>query len=107
MQEPVFKELLGLAAVREIRICPGPAFKGKPARQRSTTESNATIWRVLIGVGQKDEFLEAARGGPREWASLDRLVAWLRDKGVKQCILSVENSEFSAAQRPLPLTYSD
>jgi hypothetical protein len=84
MQENVFRELLGHSIVKEVLVCQGLALKGKPARRSGR---DALVWRVKVSIAGIPEFLEAARGGAREWASLDKLMGWLKMRGVGSCRL--------------------
>jgi len=80
MVENVFKVLLGQKLVTAVQLEEAIPSKGKPAKKRGPL---STIWVVRFVVNNKQvEILESMRGGPREWASLDKLNKWLRSNGI-------------------------
>lgn len=82
MLESVFKGLIHQKLITDIHVIEALPSKGKPAKKEVGSKS---VWIVksLYGDNQS-ELVEAARGGPREWASLDNLSNWLRACGVKE-----------------------
>lgn len=50
-------------------------------------ESNPYAWSVFVRVDGRLGRLTSARGGAREWTSLDRLEPWLREQGVTQWLV--------------------
>ncbi len=82
MLESVFKGLIQQSLISGIQVIEALPSKGKPAKKEVGSKS---VWIVksLYGDNQSD-FLKSARGGPREWASLDNLSNWLRTCGVKE-----------------------
>lgn len=82
MIESVFIEMLQNGIVNDVTIVETLPSKGKPAKKSPGT---TTVWTVKI-VLNNDEVvtLESARGGNREWASLDNLTKWLRTIGISK-----------------------
>ena len=79
MKETVLKELIKEGVHLKIFIQEALPSKGKPAQKNLGSK---TIYIVKISLGEKESRLESARGGPREWASLDKLAKWLKGHGV-------------------------
>lgn len=76
MIESVFRVLLDQQLIREILVQEVIPTKGKPAKKEG---GSSTVWIVRFGINNDQiAILEAARGGPREWASLDSLTRWLK-----------------------------
>ena len=91
MIESVFKDLLQQNTITKIHVLETLPSKGKPAQKQAGSK---TVWIVKFFYGDnQSSLLEAARGGPREWASLDNLSNWLRACGLKkyQVSFSSEN----------------
>ena len=80
MKESVFRMMLDQKLVTAVHLEEAVPSKGKPAKR---LEPFTSIWivRIVMGNGQ-DGVLESARGGAREWASLDKLNRWLRGLGI-------------------------
>jgi len=75
MIERVLKMFLEKNIVRSIEICGASPSKGRPAQR----DGKNVIWVLRFElIDGSFEFLESARGGAREWASLDRMVDWIR-----------------------------
>lgn len=102
MLESVFRKLLEQSLVSAVEVLPVVAAKGKPARRSRGRE---LVWSVRIHPlsGRGVEFIEAARGGPREWASLDRLIRWLSTCGVEVCSVRIQALNADARQGELAL----
>lgn len=82
MVENVFNILIEQHLIREIQVQEVIPTKGKPAKMEG---GSSTVWIVNLGINNDQiEVLEAARGGPREWASLDSLTRWLKAHGVEE-----------------------
>ncbi len=82
MQESVFKELLHQDLITDIHVTEALPNKGKPAQK---TAGSTTVWTIKFYYGDsQSSLLEAVRGGPREWASLDSLSNFLRACGVER-----------------------
>lgn len=83
MQESVFKEFIEQDVISDVHVLETLPSKGKPAQKKTGSK---TVWTIKFSYGsEKASFLEAARGGPREWASLDNLMNWLKACGIKKC----------------------
>ncbi len=83
MQESVFKNFIQQNLITDIQVLETLPSKGKPAQKKI---SSTTVWIIKFFYGDnKVSVLESDRGGPREWASLDKLIRWLRACGVKKC----------------------
>ena len=81
MVENVFKDFVKVGIIKEIIIKETAPNKGKPAqRDRGAT----MIYVVSINLNNEEIIIDSARGGPREWASLDSLDKWLKGCGVIQ-----------------------
>lgn len=79
MQESVFKSLLQKNLISGISVLKTVPSKGKPAQKQT---SSKTVWIVRVFYGDnQSSIVEASRGGPREWASLDSLHNWLMSCG--------------------------
>ncbi len=79
MIESVFKDFLQQNSITDIHVLEAFPSKGKPAQKQV---GSTTVWIIKYFYGDnQSSFLEAARGGPREWASLDSLSNWLRACG--------------------------
>jgi len=80
MTESVFRIMLDQKQIIAVHLDEAVPSKGKPAKRRGPASS---IWvvRIVMGNGQVG-ILESARGGAREWASLDKLNKWLRGLGI-------------------------
>jgi hypothetical protein len=100
MREDVFRDMVGRSAVSFIGLRQVVAEKGKPAK---AALGSAPVWAVQIEMGGQVFDLEAARGGIREWASLDRLVRWLRQCGVRECTIRIDDVSLSGRQGELRL----
>lgn len=82
MIESVFKDLLKQTLITDIYVLETLPSKGKPAQKKT---GSTTVWIIKFIYGDnQSSLLEAARGGPREWASLDNLSNWMRACGVKK-----------------------
>ncbi|GBD97851.1 MAG TPA: hypothetical protein ENG83_00150 [Nitrospirae bacterium] len=82
MVESVFKELLQQNLITDIHVIETLPNKGKPAQKIA---GSTTVWIIKFYYGDsQSSLLEAARGGPREWASLDSLSNLLRVCGVEK-----------------------
>jgi hypothetical protein len=80
MQETAFRQLLQRRIIREVEVCETYPTKGKPARKDIGSTS---VWVLKLFLNEHQfAYLESARGGPREWASLDNLNKWLRALGI-------------------------
>ena len=80
MYENVLKAFLKQGLISEILVCETFPSKGKPAKKDLGT---TTVWIIKCKFDNNQmSILEAARGGPREWASLDNLNNWLKECGV-------------------------
>ena len=100
MLDHVFRAFLESGSVSSVTIIRAVAQKGKPARREG---GRGMIWRVRVTVGERQMFVEAARGGAREWASLDKLCDWLDACGMHAFELSVGLKPLSAVQQDLEL----
>jgi hypothetical protein len=82
MTESVFRMMLEQKLITAVHLEEAVPSKGKPAKRQ---EPFTSIWivRIVLGNGQ-DGILESARGGAREWASLDKLNRWLRGLGIEK-----------------------
>lgn len=80
MIESVFRIMLDQNLIAAVHLEEAVPSKGKPAKRQ---EPFSSIWivRIVMGNGQVG-ILESARGGAREWASLDKLNRWLRRLGI-------------------------
>lgn len=70
--------------------------KGKPAQKNPGTR---TVYIVRIALCEKELLLESSRGGPREWASLDKLAKWLKSYGVDDYTVRHENTQMLLQQQ--------
>lgn len=93
MNNIVFRDLLASGAISEVSVVRAHARKGKPAMRDG---GGGLVWLVRISIGNREMFLEAARGGAREWASLDKLLQWLNSSGVVTNEIKIQG-EFSAS----------
>jgi len=93
MNNTVFQSLLASGAISGVAIVRAQARKGKPAMREG---GGGLVWVVRVSIGEREMFLEAARGGAREWASLDKLLQWLAMSGVIANEMKV-HAEFSAS----------
>lgn len=80
MIESVFREIIKQSTVTSVQIQEVLPSKGKPAKNK---EKGATVWIVIVCLGEEHLTLESARGGAREWASLNNLDKWLRSFGIE------------------------
>jgi len=82
MTESVFKEMLRNRVVSDVSVQEIIPSKGKPAKK---ADGSKTVWIVNVSLNDRRSlFLESARGGAREWASLDNLDKWLKSCGVER-----------------------
>lgn len=82
MVESVFRVLLDQHLIRDVQVQEVLPTKGKPAKKERGT---SMVWIVKLSINDNQvEILEAARGGPREWASLDNLTRWLKTYGIEE-----------------------
>lgn len=80
MKESVFRMMLDQKLITAVHLDEAVPSKGKPAKRQGPFSS---VWvvRIVMGNGQVG-ILESARGGAREWASLDKLNRWLKGMGI-------------------------
>ena len=103
MIESVFKVLLEQQLIRDVQVQEVLPTKGKPAKKEG---GSSTVWIVKLGINDNQaEILEAARGGPREWASLDNLTRWLKTHGIEE--FRVNFSTSNDTQMSLDLIMED
>jgi len=101
MVESVFIEMLQKGIVNQVMVNESLPSKGKPAKKIPGT---STVWTVRIGLNNGEiVMLESARGGNREWASLDNLTKWLRSLGVSQYSVVLLSEISDALQGKLEL----
>ena len=82
MVESVFKVLLEQHLIRDVRVQEVLPTKGKPAKKELGT---STVWIIKLDINENQvDVLEAARGGPREWACLDNLSKWLKNHRIEE-----------------------
>lgn len=98
MLDHVFRAFVESGSITGVTIVRAAAQKGKPARREG---GRGLIWKVRVTVGERQMFVEAARGGAREWASLDKLCDWLELCGMDAFELKICVESFSAAQQDL------
>ena len=80
MKQDACQTMLSEGVVHSVIVRETEPSKGKPLQGGTTS-----IWTVILQLNTGGEVaVEASRGGPREWASLDRLNAWLRSLGVSE-----------------------
>ncbi len=92
MVESAFRELLSENSITDITVEEAFPSKGKPAKKRVGGNASNTVWIVKIRLGEDKVFLlESARGGAREWASLDNLNKWLTSHGVPKYLVSISS----------------
>jgi hypothetical protein len=90
MKESVFKELIREGVHLKVIIQESLPSKGKPAQKNLGSK---TIYIVKIMLREKETPLESARGGPREWASLDKLAKWLKTYGIVNYVIRHANAQ--------------
>ncbi|MDI9330926.1 MAG: hypothetical protein QM527_06395 [Alphaproteobacteria bacterium] len=100
MLDHVFRAFLESGAVTAITVVRASAQKGKPARRKG---GRGMIWKVRVSVGERQMYLEAVRGGAREWASLDSLCDWLELCGMHAFDLDINLESFVSKQESLEL----
>ena len=80
MKQDACQAMLSEGIVQNVLIRETEPSKGKPLQG-----GTSSIWTITLQLNTGREVqVEASRGGPREWASLDRLNAWLRIMGVSE-----------------------
>ncbi len=79
MKESGLKEFIKEGIPLKVFIKEVLPIKGKPSQK---SPGSKTVYVVNISFGEKEVILESARGGPREWASLDKLSKWLKKYGI-------------------------
>lgn len=99
MVESVFIDMLRKGIITNIGIEETIPSKGKPALKEVGAIS---VWIVRI-ILNNDEVLtlESARGGPREWASLDSLNKWLRSCDVSKYTINLSSRPSELLQQNL------
>ncbi len=70
-------------------------IKGKPAQKKPGLR---TVYIVKIALHGKELLLESSRGGPREWASLDKLAKWLKSYGIEDYSVRHEKTQLLLQQ---------
>ncbi len=90
MTETVFKEVVKQGIHVQVFIQEALPIKGKPAQKKP---GSRTVYIVKIALGEKEVLLESSRGGPREWASLDKLAKWLKSFGIGDYTVRHENTQ--------------
>lgn len=88
MKESVFKEFVLQGIHMQVLIQEALPIKGKPAQKNPGSK---TVYIVKIALEGKESLLESARGGPREWASLDKLAKWLKSLGIRNYTITHAN----------------
>jgi len=102
MKENAFKEIIQHGIIPSIVAQEAIPRKGKPAQK---PPGSKTVYILIIRLGDKESILEAARGGPREWSSLDKLDQWLKANGISSFSINHADSvsppsqEFAFANR--------
>jgi uncharacterized protein (DUF342 family) len=79
MKESGLKEFIKEGVQLKVFIQEALPIKGKPSQK---SPGSKTVYIVKISLGEKEVILESTRGGPREWASLDKLSKWLKKYGI-------------------------
>ena len=79
MKESGLKEFIKEGVHLKVFIQEALPIKGKPSQK---SPGSKTVYIVRISLGEKEVILESTRGGPREWASLDKLSKWLKKYGI-------------------------
>jgi len=90
MNESVLKEFVQQGIHMQVLIQEAFPIKGKPAQKNLGSK---TVYIVKIVLGGKGTLLESARGGPREWASLDKLAKWLKLFGIRNYTITHADSQ--------------
>ena len=88
MTETALKEMLKQGIPMRVFIQETLPIKGKPAQKKPGSK---TVYIVKITLSEKELLLESSRGGPREWASLDKLAKWLKSYGIGDYTVRHEN----------------
>lgn len=82
MIENVFKVLIEQQIIKNVQVQEVLPTKGKPAKKEFGA---STVWIIKLNINENQvDVFEAARGGPREWASLDNLSKWLKNHGIEE-----------------------
>ena len=84
MKESVLKEFIKQGVHLKVIIHKALPIKGKPSQK---SPGSKTVYIVKISLGEKEVILESARGGPREWASLDKLSKYLKKYDIVNYII--------------------
>lgn len=94
MRESVLNIFLEKNLIRSIEIIEKTPSKGKRALR---TNGIGVVWVLnLTLIDGKSDTLVSARGGAREWASLDSLTHWLRKRGLNRYPISLRFGEKSS-----------
>jgi hypothetical protein len=77
MKQDTFIEIMSQGLIRSITVQEALPSKGKPLH------GDKAIWVLLVTLANDNStLLLSARGTQREWASLDTVNEWLKNKGV-------------------------
>jgi hypothetical protein len=90
MTETVLREIVKQGIHMQFFIQETLPIKGKPAQEKP---GSRTVYIVKIALGERESLLESSRGGPREWASLDKLAKWLKSYGIVNYTVRHENTQ--------------
>ena len=85
MKQNEFALLVGAGAIERVTVY----------RDKETGEG-WTVWGYADGARWVRDYVEAARGGKRTWASLDTAHRWVREQGWNGSIQINENSPYAA-----------
>jgi hypothetical protein len=99
MVESVFMDMLRKGIITNVVIEETLPRKGKPALKKVGATA---VWIVRIILNNAEVLtLESARGGPREWASLDSLNKWLRSCDVSKYTINLSSRPGELLQQNL------
>lgn len=85
MKQNEFALLVGAGAIERVTVY-----------RDQVTGEGWTVWGYADGAKWARDYVEAARGGKRTWASLDTAHRWIREQGWKGSIQIDENSPYAA-----------
>lgn len=85
MKQNEFALLVGAGAIERVTVY-----------RNNATGEGWTVWGYADGARWTRDYVEAARGGKRTWASLDTVHRWVREQGWKDSIQIDETSPYAA-----------